>query len=70
MNLFTEPTVLYLRTLLAVRLDRMRSEDERSAGASAIEWAIITAVLAAIALAIGVIIRDRIVSKAESINTG
>ena len=36
MNPLHDPTVQYLRTLIAVRVDRLRAED-RSVGVSAIE---------------------------------
>jgi Flp pilus assembly pilin Flp len=59
----------YLRTLLAVRMDRLRDGEERSAGASAIEWAIITGLIAAITLAIAVTIRNAIEGAANNIQT-
>ncbi len=62
-------TITYLRTLLAVRMDRMRDEEERSAGASAIEWAIITGLIAAITLAIAITIRNAIEGAANRIQT-
>ncbi|RSN70320.1 MULTISPECIES: hypothetical protein [Actinomadura] len=69
-NPLNDPSVAYLRALLDDRLARLRDEDERSRGASAIEWAIITAILAAIAIAIGGIIMQKVQDKANSINTG
>ncbi|MEV5825032.1 hypothetical protein AB0L25_05590 [Spirillospora sp. NPDC052242] len=69
-NPMNDPSVVYLRALLDDRLARLRDEDERSRGASAIEWAIITAILAAIAIAIGGIIMQKVQDKANSINTG
>ncbi|MFC0041427.1 hypothetical protein [Actinomadura rayongensis] len=69
MNLLNDPTLVYLRAVLGTRVHRLRTED-RTRGASAIEWAIITAILAAIALAIGATIMSKIKSKADSINTG
>jgi Flp pilus assembly pilin Flp len=65
-----DPSVAYLRALFDDRLARLRDEDERSRGASAIEWAIITAILALIAITIGAIIQKKIQDKANSINTG
>lgn len=70
MNPLDHPSVTYLRAMLGVRLDRLRSEEERSKGASAIEWAIITAILALIAITIGAVIQKKIQDKANSINTG
>jgi len=67
MNPLNEPFVEYLRVLLGKRLAAARSGDS---GASAIEWAIITGLLALIALAIFVIIKNKIVSSANNIKTG
>ncbi|MQY07344.1 hypothetical protein [Actinomadura macrotermitis] len=67
MNPLDNPAIIYLRAMLGVRLDRARDED-LSRGASAIEWAIITAVLATIALGIGIIITQKIMDKAHSID--
>lgn len=67
MNPLNEPFVEYLRVLVAKRLTAARGGDR---GASAIEWAIITGLLALIALAIFVIIRSKITSAANNINTG
>ncbi|MEU5883147.1 hypothetical protein [Spirillospora sp. NPDC047279] len=68
MNPLNDPTIAYLRALLGVRLDEARDETDK--GASAIEWAIITALLAGIAIAIGAVILTKIRDKANSINTG
>ncbi|MBW8484705.1 hypothetical protein [Actinomadura parmotrematis] len=68
MNPLNDPAVVYLRALLAVRLDRARRED-LSRGASALEWAIITAVLAVITVTIAAIIKKLIIDKANTINT-
>ncbi len=67
MNPLSEPYAEYLRALLAKRLAAARSDDR---GASAIEWAIITGLLALIALAIFVIIKAKIIGAAHNINTG
>ncbi|GAA0959218.1 hypothetical protein [Actinocorallia libanotica] len=69
MNPLQHPAVAYLRTMLAVRMDRLRDEEDRSAGASAIEWAIITGLIAAITLAIAVTIRAAITGAANNIQT-
>ncbi|QFG21797.1 hypothetical protein [Actinomadura sp. WMMB 499] len=69
-NPMNDPSVAYLRAVLDDRIARLRDEDERSRGASAIEWAIITAILAAIAIAIGGVIMTKVQDKANSINTG
>lgn len=67
MNPLNEPYVEYLRVLLGKRLAAARSDDR---GASAIEWAIITGLLAIIALVIFVIIKNKIVTSANNIKTG
>jgi flagellar basal body-associated protein FliL len=46
------------------RLDRIRNESDR--GASPIEWVIITAVLVAIAAAVGVIIYNFVINQGET----
>ncbi|WP_395110885.1 hypothetical protein [Actinomadura sp. SCN-SB] len=69
MNPWNDPVVVYLRALLGCRWHEFRNGTDRSAGASAIEWAIITAILAVIALTIGATIRNLIVNKANSIRT-
>jgi Flp pilus assembly pilin Flp len=56
--------------LVAVRLARLRDDEERDRGASAIEWAIITAILALLAITIGAIITKKVTDKANTINTG
>ncbi|MFD0685430.1 Flp family type IVb pilin [Actinomadura fibrosa] len=70
LNPLNDPSVVYLRALLGTRLARLRSDEERSRGASAIEWAIITAILALIAITIGAVIQKKITDKADSIKTG
>ena len=67
MNPLNDPLVHYLRALLGSRVAAARRGDR---GASAIEWAIITGLLAIIALAIFLIIRNKIVTAAHNINTG
>ncbi|MFI0353752.1 Flp family type IVb pilin [Actinomadura sp. 9N407] len=68
-NPWNDPAVVYLRALLGCRIERLRNEPDRTKGASAIEWAIITAILAVIAITIGATIRNLIVNKANSIKT-
>lgn len=69
-NPLNDPAAVYLRALVAARIARLRAEDERSRGASAIEWAIITAILALLAITIGAIITKKVTDKANTINTG
>jgi Flp pilus assembly pilin Flp len=62
------PLVQHLLVVVGARLDRVRREDA-GLGASAIELAIITAVLAAIAITIGTIVFNKIKTSANNINT-
>ena len=59
------PELMYLWIQLRSHLDRAR-DDER--GVSAVEWVIITSVLAILALGIGVVISGKVKSKAEGIS--
>ncbi|WP_242903186.1 hypothetical protein [Actinomadura terrae] len=70
LNPLNDPSVVYLRAVLGARLARLRAREERGRGASAIEWAIITAILALIAITIGAVIQKKITEKADSIKTG
>ncbi len=57
-------------TLLALRhrLDRARSHQE--AGLTTVEWVVLLAVAVSIAIAVGAVIRSRIVDKANTIPLG
>lgn len=68
LNPLAHPLVQHLLVLARARLDRARRQDA-SLGASAIELAIITAVLAAIAITIGTIVFNKIKTSANNINT-
>ncbi|HEU5156344.1 MAG TPA: hypothetical protein VFU43_05055 [Streptosporangiaceae bacterium] len=70
LNPFSDPILIYLKAQVATRIHRLRIEADRSRGASAIEWAIITGLLALIALAVGAIIRQRVREAAQNISTG
>ncbi|MFC6885668.1 MULTISPECIES: hypothetical protein [Actinomadura] len=70
LNPMNDPALVYLRAVLADRWHRLRTREERDVGASAIEWAIITAILALIAITIGAVIQKKIQDKADSIKTG
>lgn len=69
MNPLDNPYIDYARALLADRLRRARGE-EAGLGASAIEWAIITGILAFIAIAIGGVIYAKVQSAGNNINVG
>ena len=64
-----QPLTALLRALRA-RAAAAFADENRSKGASAIEWVIITAVTAALAIAIGVIITKLVTDKANSISVG
>ena len=68
MYMLDNPTVRYLRLQIEARWYRLHNED-RSLGVSAIEWAIITGMLAVIAVIVFGIIRDAITTKANSVST-
>ncbi|HEX6469075.1 MAG TPA: hypothetical protein VF069_08260 [Streptosporangiaceae bacterium] len=71
LNPLNDPLVVYLRAHLTARIDRLRqARAAADHGASAIEWAIITGILAAIAITIGAIIKNKVSSAANSISTG
>lgn len=61
----TQTPVGYLELVLRSRLDVARREGDR--GASTIEWVIITGILVAIAVAVGLVIYNMVTSQAESI---
>jgi Flp pilus assembly pilin Flp len=67
MNPFNDPFIEYMKICISKRALNARNSDR---GASAIEWAIITGMLAIIAILIFAIIKSKILSSARSINTG
>lgn len=67
LNPFNDPYIEYLKVLVSKRIAHARSSDK---GASAIEWAIITGMLALIAIAIYWVIRNKISTAANNIKTG
>lgn len=69
MNPLNNTTIVYVRAWLGVRLDAMRDEKGRSAGASAIEWAVITGLLALVAFACFVLIQNIINDAAQDAQT-
>jgi hypothetical protein len=68
LNPMNDPLVVYARTYVEARIQRLRDEPGRSRGASAIEWAIITGILAFIAITIGWVIYRRVRAAANKIN--
>jgi hypothetical protein len=69
MNSLDSPHMVYLRAWLGIRLHQLRTDD-RSKGASAIEWAIITGILASIAIAIGLVIFNAVKNAGNNIKVG
>ena len=69
LNPMNDPFVAYVRSSVQLRIQRLRDDTERSRGASAIEWAIITGLLAMIALGVGVVIYRKVRSAANDIKT-
>lgn len=59
------PELTFLRILLEGRVAKARNSE---AGASAVEWVVITAFLVAIVGAVAAIITNKLQSKAQSIN--
>jgi len=53
LNPMNDPLVAYIRSCVGSRIYRLRNETDRTRGASAIEWAIITGILALIAITVG-----------------
>jgi Flp pilus assembly pilin Flp len=68
LNPMNDPLIVYARTYVEARIDRLRQDPDKSRGASAIEWAIITGILALIAISVGWIIFRRVKSAANKIN--
>ena len=60
----------YLTSLWDYYLVRLRDSRDDETGAMTTETAIMTAILAALAIAVGAIIVSKVTSKAESIPTG
>ena len=68
--LLHNPQADYLRALTGIRISRFqRAARERDAGASAIELAIITAVIVGLAIAVLLIVTNVVNSRANQINT-
>jgi Flp pilus assembly pilin Flp len=68
LNPMNDPVVTYVRSYVEARIDGLRTETDRSRGASAIEWAIITGILALIAITVGWVIYHRVTDAANKIN--
>jgi Flp pilus assembly pilin Flp len=60
-------TIGFLELMLRGRIDRARNTDDR--GASAVEWVVISAIVVAIALAVGLILQGALEGKADQIGS-
>ncbi|MET8142203.1 hypothetical protein ABZU32_17990 [Sphaerisporangium sp. NPDC005288] len=65
--MFTPPWFTYLIAVLHVRLDRARNAPSR--GASAVEWVIITAIIAGVALGLATLIKTLVTQKQAEIQS-
>jgi hypothetical protein len=65
MKRFMPPVVDYLLTMLSVRAHRARTAPSR--GASAVEWVIITAIVAGLAITISLVITNGVNQKTTEI---
>lgn len=63
----TSQAVFLLKVLVEGRLQRARRSE---AGASAVEWVLISALLIGIAIAVGAIILNKLTSKADHLDLG
>lgn len=59
------PWIIYLVAFLSVRIHRARTAPSR--GASAVEWVIITAIIAGVALGLATLIRQLVTEKQSDI---
>jgi Flp pilus assembly pilin Flp len=62
------PWIVYLTAYLGVRVHRARTAPTR--GASAVEWVIITAIIAGVALGLATLIRTLVEQRQAEIETG
>jgi Flp pilus assembly pilin Flp len=68
-GLLDDPYANYARTLLALRIAELRKKMSRGdIGASAIELAVITAIIAVVASVIAIVIKNVVDSKKAAIN--
>ncbi|MCW2880043.1 MAG: hypothetical protein JWQ95_4143 [Sphaerisporangium sp.] len=65
--MFTPPWLAYLVAVLHVRIDRARTAPSR--GASAVEWVIITAIIAGVALGLATLIKTLVTQKQAEIQS-
>jgi hypothetical protein len=63
--MFNHPWIVYLVAMLDVRIERARNAPSR--GASAVEWVIITAIIAGVALGLATLIKTMVEGKQAEI---
>jgi Flp pilus assembly pilin Flp len=67
MTTSTQQVLLMARVLIGGRIDRARRSEK---GVSAVEWVLISALLAGIAIAVGAILYKKLTGKADGLNLG
>lgn len=67
MTTSTQQVLLLARVLIGARIDRARTSEK---GVSAVEWVLISALLAGIAIAVGAILYKKLTGKADGLNLG
>ncbi|MFJ2031540.1 Flp family type IVb pilin [Streptosporangium sp. NPDC087985] len=65
--MLSHPWIVYTTALLNVRIDKARNAPTR--GASAVEWVIITAIIAGVALGLATLIKTLVEGKQNEIST-
>ncbi|ACZ84307.1 Flp family type IVb pilin [Streptosporangium roseum] len=65
--MLNHPWIVYTTAFLSVRIDRARNAPTR--GASAVEWVIITAIIAGVALGLATLIQTLVTQKQDDIST-
>lgn len=64
--MLNHPWIVYATTFLSVRIDRARNAPSR--GASAVEWVIITAIIAGVALGLATLIKSLVEGRQAEIS--
>lgn len=67
MTTSTQQVLLLARVLIGARIDRARASEK---GVSAVEWVLISALLAGIAIAVGAILYKKLTGKAGGLDLG
>lgn len=64
---FSHPALDFLLLRLRARYERARAEDTER-GASAVEWVVVSAIVVAIAIGVGIVIKKALTDKADDIS--